>query len=31
MVHIALDLEVVAFQGFLVFDSLLDVDHHFRV
>lgn len=31
VVHIALDLEVVAFQRFLVFDSLLDVDHHFRV
>ncbi len=31
VVHIALDLEVVAFQRFLVFDSLLGVGHHFRV
>lgn len=31
VVHIALDLEAVAFQRFLVFDSLLGVDHHFRV
>lgn len=31
VVHMALDLEVVAFQRFLVFDSLLDMDHHFRV
>lgn len=31
VVHIALDLEVVAFRRFLVFDSLLDVNCHFRV